>query len=141
MNRNEDAIAGIRPALLWMGLLGVGAAIPPNVGVAGSLLALCPPAVTNFSHVLGYGLLTWLLASALKERGCPERMALLLAMAAAMVFGLSMEVMQGFVPGRIVDGGDVLFNAFGIGGAALMIRSASQRGAYAYARRSLRAMK
>ena len=131
----------MRLALLSMGLLGWGAAIIPGVGTFGSLLALCPPEVTNFSHVPAYGLLTWLLTSGLKERGCSERMALRLAMALAMTFGLCMEIMQGFVPGRVVDSADVMFNAIGVGLAALMIRSAPDGVAYAGVNRSFRPVK
>ena len=129
---------GISLALLYMGVLGLGSAITPGVGMAGALLALCPQGATNYSHLPAYGLLTWLLAKGLKQQGCSERMALRLAMAAAMMFGLCMEVMQGFVPGRFVEAGDVLLNAMGIGLAALMIRSAPERRAYASVKRSWR---
>ena len=132
---------GISLALLYMGLLALGSAMTPGVGMAGSLLALCPPELTNYSHMPAYGLLTWLLLTGLKQGGCSERIALRLAMAAAMIFGICMEVMQGFVPGRVVDGGDVLFNMMGIGLTPLIIRSAPERRAYAYAERSLAQLK
>ena len=132
---------GMSLALLYMGLLGLGSAITPGVGMAGSLLALCPQGTTNFSHVPAYGFLTWMLTTGLKQRGCSERMALRLAMAAAMMFGLCMEVMQGFVPGRFVEGGDIVSNAIGIGLAALTIQLASERRTYAYIKRSLRRLK
>jgi VanZ family protein len=42
-------------------------------------------------------------------------------MPAALVFGIWMEVFQGVVPGRVVEIGDVLMNAMGIGAASLLI--------------------
>ena len=118
---------GLTGALLYMLLLGVGATISPGVGVAGSLLATVPQPVTEYSHVPAYALLTWLLTGSLSKRGWPERTALWVAAAAAMVFGAWMEILQGLVPGRIVELGDVAFNAIGIGLAALLLEAAPER--------------
>ena len=118
---------GLTGALLYMVLLGIGATIAPGVGVAGSLLATFPQPVTEYSHVPAYGLLTWLLTGNLYERGWPERTALWVAAAAAMVFGVWMEILQGLVPGRVVEIGDVAFNAIGIGLATLLIEAAPGR--------------
>lgn len=118
---------GLTGALLYMVLLGFGAMITPGAGVAGSLLALVPQPLTEYSHVPAYGLLTWLLTSSLKERGWPKRTALGMGAIAAMVFGLWMEILQGFVPGRVVDIGDVASNAMGIGLASLLIELAPEQ--------------
>ena len=118
---------GLTGALLYMVLLGVGATISPGVGVAGSLLATVPQPVTDYAHLPAYGLLTWLLARSMSERGWPERTALWVAAAAAMVFGVWMEILQGLVPERVVDIGDVAFNAIGIGLAALLLEAAPER--------------
>jgi VanZ family protein len=118
---------GLTGTLLFMVLLGIGAMITPGVGVAGSLLALVPQPVTEYSHVPAYGLLTWLLTSSLKERDWPKRTALWVGAVAAMVFGLWMEILQEFVPGRVVDISDVASNAIGIGLASLLIASAPER--------------
>jgi VanZ family protein len=118
---------GLTGALLYMVLLGFGAMITPGVGVAGSLLALVPQPLTEYSHVPAYGLLTWLLTSSLKKRGWPKRTALWMGAVAAMVFGLWMEILQEFVPGRVVDIGDVASNAIGIGLASLLVESAPER--------------
>jgi VanZ family protein len=107
--------------LLYMGLLGFGAVISPGVGFFGRLLAMFPQPVTELSHAPAYGLLTWLLMSGLRGYGRPRRYALSVAMATASIFGILMEILQGFVPGRVVDSGDVLLNAVGIGMAALLI--------------------
>jgi len=122
-----ERLMGLTGALLYMVLLGVGATIAPGVGVAGSLLATVPQPVTEYSHVPAYGLLTWLLTGSLYERGWPERTALWVAAAAAMVFGVWMEILQGLVPGRVVEIGDVAFNAIGIGLATLLIEAAPGR--------------
>ena len=127
---------GVSGVLLYMALLGFGAVITPGVGVAGSLLALLPQPVTEYSHAPAYGLLTWLLTSGLQGRGWPQPMALSTAVFAAMVFGLFMEILQAFVPGRVVDIGDVAFNAIGIGLAALLILWAPDRWSYAARRAS-----
>ena len=128
---------GMTGALLYMVLLGYGAIITPGVGTAGSLLAFVPQAVTEFSHVPAYAVLTWLLTSGLCERGWPKQAALWVGVGAAMVFGLWMEIFQAFVPGRVTDIGDVTCNAIGIGFAALLISMTPERSAYAFAKRSL----
>lgn len=122
---------GLTAVGFYMVLLGFGATITPGVGMAGSVLALFPQPVTEFSHVPAYGLLTWLVTSGLRQRGWPKPMALLVGIGVPMVFGLWMEVLQGFVPGRVVDIGDVALNAMGIGVTALLIGAAPERWFYA----------
>jgi VanZ family protein len=106
--------------LLYMMLLVFGATLPPETGVTGSLLALVPRPVTEYSHVPAYALLTWLVTGSLKQRGWPKRTALCVGALSAMVFGLWMEGLQEFVPGRDVSIGDVASNAIGIGLASLL---------------------
>ena len=132
---------GLTATLLYMGLLGFGAIITPGVGMAGSFLALFPQPVTEFSHVPAYGLLTWLLTSALRQQGWSQQTALCIGVIAPMVFGAWMEILQGFVPGRVVDIGDVAFNAMGIGVAALLIGTFPELRAYAPATNFLRRRK
>ena len=107
--------------LLYMVLLGFSATITPEAGVTGALLALVPQPVTEYSHVPAYALLAWLLTGSLKKRGWPQRTALCVGAVSAMVFGLWMELLQQFVPGRVVSIGDVASNAIGIGLASLVI--------------------
>ena len=128
---------GLTAVGVYMVLLGFGATITPGVGMAGSLLALFPQPVTEFSHVPAYGLLTWLLTSGLRQRGWPKPMALLVGISFPLVFGLWMEVLQAFVPGRVVDIGDVALNAMGISLAALFIGAATERASDAIALRCL----
>ena len=122
---------GLSGTLFYMVVLGFGAIITPGVGMAGSVLALFPQPVTEFSHVPAYGLLTWLLTNALRERGWPQQMALCVGVVVPMLFGVWMEMLQGFVPGRVVDFGDVAFNAMGIGVAALLIGTVPELRSYA----------
>jgi VanZ family protein len=116
---------GLTSTLLYMLLLGVGGLITPGIGVAGSLLASVPQPVSEYAHVPAYGLLTWLVTKSLWERDWPKRTALCIAAAGAMVIGIWMEILQGLVPGRVVDIGDVAFNAIGIGLATLLIEAAA----------------
>ena len=117
---------------LYMVLLALGAMATPGVGIAGSMLAAVPQPVTEYSHAPAYALLTWLLASGLRNRGCSTQMALWLGVTTAMVFGIWMELLQQFVPGRTVDIRDVAFNAIGIGLAALVIGAAPEPRAFSF---------
>jgi VanZ family protein len=126
---------------MYMVLLAFGAIATPGVGIAGSLLAVVPQPVTEYSHAPAYALLTWLLTGGLRNRGWSKQMALRLGVMAAMVFGVWMELLQGFVPGRTVDIQDVAFNAIGIGLAALVIEAAPEPRAFTFARTFLRSQK
>lgn len=122
---------------LYMVLLTIGAMATPGVGIGGSLLTVFPQPVTEYSHAPAYALLTWLLTSGLRRRGWSKQTALHMSVFAAMVFGVGMEFLQGFVPGRTVDIHDVAFNAIGIGAAALLIAAAPEARSFAFSTRSL----
>jgi VanZ family protein len=128
---------GLTGALFYMVLLAFGATITPGVGVGGSLLALLPQPVTEYSHAPAYALLTWLLTSSLRKRDWPQQTALWVSAVAAMVFGLWMEIFQGSIPGRAVEIGDVTSNAVGIGLSAVLIVSAAERRSYALTKQFL----
>ncbi len=112
---------GIAVLLFYMVLPGCGAMISPGVGFFGGLVVMLPQSVTELSHAPAYGLLTWLFTVGLLQRGWPQIYALPTGMSAAFVFGLFMEICQAFVPGRVVDSGDVFVNVVGIGMAALLM--------------------
>jgi len=112
---------GVGSVPIYMGVLGFGAMISPGVGIFGGLIPMFPQSVTEMSHLPAYGLLTWLLSGVLQGHGWPQRSALWVAIVIALVFGVGMEFLQGFVPGRVVDSGDVLMNSVGIGMATLLI--------------------
>lgn len=126
---------------IYMVLLAFGAMATPGVGIGGSMLAVLPQPFTEYSHAPAYALLTWLLASGLQHRGWSKEMALWLGVMAAMVFGVWMEFLQAFVPGRTVDIHDVAFNAIGIGLAALVIGAAPEPLAFTFATKFLRSRK
>ena len=121
---------------VYMVLLTVGALATPGAGIAGSLLAVFPQPVTEYSHAPAYALLTWLLTSGLQTRGWTKQTALQMSVLTAMVFGVGMEFLQGFVPGRTVDIHDVVFNALGIGAAALFIAAAPEAASMAFPAKS-----
>ena len=112
---------GVGSVLIYMGVFGFGAMISPGVGIFGGLIAMVPQSVTEMSHLPAYGLLTWLLSDVLQGYGWAQRSALHGAIVTALGFGVGMEFLQGFVPGRVVDSGDVLMNGVGIGMATLLI--------------------
>ena len=112
---------GVGSVLIYMGVLGFAAMISPGVGIFGGLIAMLPQSVTEMSHVPAYGLLTWLLSRALQGYGWPRRDSLLFAIITPLIFGIWMELFQAFVPGRVVDSGDVLMNCLGIGMASCVI--------------------
>jgi len=126
---------------IYMVLLAFGAMATPGVGIGGSMLAVFPQPVTEYSHAPAYALLTWLLASGLRNQGWSKQMALWLAVMAAMIFGVWMEFLQAFVPGRTVDIYDVASNAIGIGLAALVLGAEPEPRAVTFATNFLRSRK
>jgi hypothetical protein len=112
---------GMRSVLIYMGGLAFAAMATPGVGILGGLIAMLPQSVTELSHVPAYGLLTWLLWGLLEKYEWPRRPALSVAMSSAFLFGIWMELCQAFVPGRVVDSGDLMMNGIGIVMAALVI--------------------
>ena len=123
---------------LYMVLLTFGAMATPGVGITGSLLTALPQPVPDYSHAPAYALLTWLLASGLRSRGWTKQTALRSSVVVAMVFGVGMEFIQKFVPGRTVDIHDVAFNAIGIGAAALLIATGPEARTFAFSWKFLR---
>jgi VanZ family protein len=126
---------------MYMVLLAVGALATPGVGIAGSVLAVVPQPLTDYSHAPAYALLTCLLTGGLRNQGWSKQMALRLGVMAAMVFGVCMELLQGFVPERTVDIHDVAFNALGIGLAVLLLEATPEPRAFTFATTFLRSRK
>jgi hypothetical protein len=108
-------------ALLYMVLLGFGTVISPGVGLSGYLITVLPESTMNCLHIPAYGLLTWLLTNGLRGRAWPHHFAVSVGGSAAFVFGVWMEIAQAFVPGRVVDVGDLWANAMGIGTAVILV--------------------
>lgn len=105
----------------YMGVLYFGASITPEVGILGKALTLVPWSLLEWAHAPGYGVLAWMTARGLQQRGWPRFYALLIAMAAAFVFGMWMEIFQGDVPGRSTSVEDLIVNGIGIGIAAMVM--------------------
>ena len=125
----------------YLVLLIAGTVATPGVGLAGSLLAAFPQSITDYCHVPAYALLTSLLTTGLRSRGWHKQAALQMSVVVAMVFGVGMECLQAFVPGRTVDIHDVAFNAIGIWAAAVLIAGAPEGGSFACAAKFLRSRK
>ena len=132
---------GLYGPSLYMVLLTLGAVVTPGAGIGGSLLAAVPQPVPDYSHAPAYALLTWLLARGLRSRGWSKPMALQTSVVAAMVFGVAMEFLQRFVPGRTLDIYDVAFNAIGIAAAAFLIGASPEARAFAFSARFRRSQK
>lgn len=100
------------PLLAWMGLIFFLSAQPdlpnPETGFLGELLS-------SGAHVFVFGVLAVLWARVLGAR--PR--GWLLAFALTIVYALSDEFHQAFVPGRHSDGWDLLCDALGAGLALL----------------------
>ena len=107
--------------LFFMGLLGLGATITPGVGLFGGFIVMLPQWVTELSHIPAYGILTWLLTLSLQRHGMFRTNALLAGGLGATLFGMGMEFCQAFVPGRVVDAGDVMLNSVGVVAAAIVM--------------------
>lgn len=80
----------------------------------------------KFVHAGMYGLLFWLWARALSTR-LPGSRAMACALAISVIYAVSDEYHQSFVPGRVGSALDVAIDAAGAAGAAFMFRRASRR--------------
>jgi hypothetical protein len=110
---------------IW--LLYFGAIIVPGVGLSGHLIGLVPYRIFDWAHAPGYGILAVLLTRGLQRRAWPLAYALPVAAAAALVFGLWTEVIQGSVQGRQTTADDLVTDAVGIGLAVMLMRSGTVR--------------
>jgi len=120
----------------YMGLLYFGAIIAPGVGVSGRLMVQMSPVLLDWTHAPGYGLLAWLLTRGLQRRDWPFMYALGAGSAAAFVFGMWTEILQGSVPGRYPSTGDVTIDAVGIIVAAMVLCLLHRRRRAIYIRRT-----
>ncbi len=112
----------------YMMLLCFGAMIAPGVGMSGRLITQMPPALLEWAHAPGYGILAWLLTRGLCRRGWPISYAVFAASSAAFVFGMWTEVFQGFVPGRSTSADDLAVNAGGIALIACVMLAQNRTG-------------
>ena len=114
-------VIGLLP--LYMTILYVGAVTAPGVGILGQVIAQAPGSLLNWFHAPMYGVLSWLMARSLEQKGWPLIYAISVAMAGALVFGIWTEVIQASIPGRTTSMDDLLLDASGIAAAtAVYIR-------------------
>jgi VanZ like family len=123
----REVTVGLGIILGYIGLLYFGAIISPNVGLAGYLLVQVPASLLEWAHAPGYGILAIMLTRGLQRRGWPRTYALPVAAAAAFVFGLWTEVLQGSVQGRAASVDDLVTDALGIGIAMTLMLSETVR--------------
>lgn len=94
------------PVIAWMGVIFYLSAQPDLPQPGTGWLDLL---ISGMAHVLLFAVLAVFLARALS----PSHHALLAAFALAMVYALSDEIHQAFVPGRHPDPWDLVFDGLG----------------------------
>lgn len=107
------------PSLLWMALIFIGSSIPGGPAddatrsASGTSDPLHIQRIKDVVHVTEFGILMFLLGRSLRISGI--RSPLLVAFAVTVVYGVSDEIHQYFVPQRYPDLGDVIRNVAGAG--------------------------
>ena len=96
-------------------MLGVPAlsSIPDN-GDGAYLMGLVPPTIQNLFHVPVYGLLALLCIFTLKGHGFSTPRSIFLAILLSATYGVVMEIVQIFIPGRFASVTDFFLNLTGI---------------------------
>lgn len=105
-SRRRSLLAAWLPVLAWMGLIFFLSAQPDLPRPPGGVLVLL---LSSLAHVVEYGVLAVLVARALGPgpRAWPAALALVL------LYALSDELHQAFVPGRTPDAWDIAADAAG----------------------------
>lgn len=99
------------PTWLWMGIIFAFSSRPsdelPDFGLYDLL-------VKKGGHMLGYALLAWLFFRSWQGSGLSRNRAYTLAFLSSVLYAVSDEVHQSFVPGRHARVTDVLIDTIGI---------------------------
>lgn len=115
-------LAAFLPALLWMAFIFTMSSqekLPGTFGVSMQLMAVV-------GHLLMYGLLAALLLIAIHPGHPPSRASIFAAVVCTMLYGISDEFHQSFVPGRDASLFDVVVNTIGaVIGVTLWVRARS----------------
>jgi VanZ family protein len=100
----------------YMAVLLLLSAVPGPTGVEdqGNLLALVSPGLQNFLHMPAYGVLALLWIAVLRRRGIPPPWTYGLALLLAAGYGVVLEFVQLWVPGRYPSVTDGLLDIAGI---------------------------
>lgn len=109
------------PPLVWMGIIFFFSAQPTVPSVPGRWDLL----LKKTMHVLAYGILTWLYMRALRgdeprEHWSDDAATRAVGAGMALLYALSDEYHQTFVPGRNGSLVDVTIDAVGVGGAMVL---------------------
>lgn len=114
--------------LAWMGLIFM---LSAQSGLRVSADAEVDRPLRSLAHVVTYGILAALLLGALRASGSSVRASLAGAVMLAVLYGVSDEVHQAFVPDRTGQVGDVLLDAvgaaLGAGAGVLLLRRRERR--------------
>lgn len=98
------------PALIWMGVI-FGLSAQSNLTNPTPYLSDTVLEVT--AHLMEYGVLAVLLHYPLRERGMTLRAAFVVALIGAVLYGISDEWHQSFVPTRTPSVSDLMVDAIG----------------------------
>jgi len=94
---------------IWMAVIAVGSLVPGATAL---------PASDFVFHAFAYGVLAWLLARALAAR--PALLNAVGAAVLAWLFGFLLEGAQSFHPDRTYEVRDLIANAYGVAGGAVL---------------------
>lgn len=106
--------ASLVPPLLYMGFIFALSSIPDDASFSGPALLLAYPNLNNFLHIPLFGGLAWLWLGYLRQTLPNNRTAEILCVTICLLFALSDELHQMFVPGRFASVTDVLLDVVGI---------------------------
>jgi VanZ family protein len=99
--------------LVYMAVIFILSSIP-DTGETGDLGATLSPQVQNLLHIPAYGFLALLWLLTLKTHGVAWRRSLAAAFVLATAYGVVIEILQGWIPGRVPSVLDALLNFLGI---------------------------
>lgn len=103
------------PVVIWMALIFTLSSIPD---LRSGLQPLWDAILRKLAHATEYGILAWLFFRPLRRHGIDGGFAAILAVVLSVVYAVSDEFHQTFVPGRSGAGLDVVIDSLGasIGG-------------------------
>lgn len=111
-------------AICWMAVIFVFSSIP---GLRSPLEALFDFIIRKLAHVGEYATLTFLLARALRLHGFSPGRVALMAMCVSVLYAISDEFHQTFVPGRNGVERDVVIDSIGIASVGLWYARRKQK--------------